>query len=98
MLLSVGKGMRLYLYIAQVGFEWNTRVGSLFTYDMNGVGLTWYTRCLSKLLCMILTTFVMIMYDEKDNDYDFFISLLCLCGVMGLHIHIALVDLDWGYE
>ena len=98
MLFSVGKGMRLYLYIAQVGFEWNTRVGSLFTYDMNGVGLTWYTRCLSKLLCMILTTLVMMMYEEKYNAYDLFVSLLCLCGIMGLHMTIALVGCGWDHS
>ena len=47
---------------------------------------------------MILTTLVMMMYEEKYNAYDLFVSLLCLCGIMGLHIHIALVHFDWGDE
>ena len=47
---------------------------------------------------MVLTTLNMIMYEVKHNAYDLFVSLVGLCEVMGLHIHIALVDLDWGYE
>ena len=47
---------------------------------------------------MMLITLVMIMYEVKDNAYGIVVSLLGLYGVMGLHIHIALVDLDWGYE
>lgn len=38
------------------------------------------------------------MYEVKHNAYDLFVSLFGLCEVMGLHIHIALVDLDWGYK
>ena len=34
----------------------------------------------------------------KGNAYGLFASLLGLCGVMGLHIYIVLVELDWGYE
>ena len=40
----------------------------------------------------------MMIYEVKDNACEFFVSLLGLCGVMGIHIHIALVNLDWGYE
>ena len=47
---------------------------------------------------MILTTLAMIMYEVIDNAYDLFVSLLGLGGVMGLHKHIALADLDWCYE
>ena len=68
----------------------------LVSYDMYNVGFTWYTLCWSKLVCMVLRTLDIMMYE--DNAYDLFVSLLGLSGVMGLHIHIALVDLDWGYE
>ena len=47
---------------------------------------------------MVLTTLDMMMYEVKDNAYDLFVSLLSLCGVKRLHIHTALVDLNWGYE
>ena len=46
----------------------------------------------------MFTTRVVMMYEVKDNAYGIVVSLLGLYGVMGLHIHIALVDLDWGYE
>ena len=36
---SVGNGMILYLYIAKVDLEGNSRLGSLCTYDMYNVGL-----------------------------------------------------------
>ena len=47
---------------------------------------------------MMLTTLIMGMYEIKDNAYSLFARLLGLCGVIRLHIHVALVDLDWGYE
>ena len=40
-------------------------------------------------------------YDDvlgNDNVCDLIDSLLGVCGVMGIHIHIALLDLKWGYE
>ena len=42
MLLSVGKGMGHYLYLAQVDIEGNSRVGSLCIYvfnEMHDVGI-----------------------------------------------------------
>ena len=47
---------------------------------------------------MMLTTLVMMMFEVKDNVEGLFVSLLGLYGVMGIHLHISLVDLDWGYE
>ena len=76
MLLSVGKGMRLYLYIAQVHLEGNSMVS----------------------LCMMLAILVMIIYIANGNTCDLLVNLLGISGVMGLHIYIALVGLDWGYE
>ena len=32
----------------------------------------------------------------KGNAFDLFVSLHGLCGVMGIHIHILLVDTTWG--
>ena len=40
----------------------------------------------------------LMIYKVEDNAYDLFVSLLGLFRVMELHIHIELVDLDWGYE
>ena len=37
---------------------------------------------------------VNVMYEVKDDVYGLFVSLLCMCEVMGLHIYIALVCLD----
>ena len=83
--------MRLYLYIAQVDLEENSRLGSLCKYEMHDIGLIWYWPI---LLCMLLTTLVIMIYEVKDNAYDIFASLLGLCRAMWLHIHIALVDFD----
>ena len=47
---------------------------------------------------MLLTIPVILMHEVYDNACDLVVGLRCLCGVMGLHIHIALVDLVWGYE
>ena len=35
---------------------------------------------------------------DKSIAYGLFTSLLGLCGVMGLHMNIELVCLDWDYE
>ena len=67
-------------------------------HDMCDFGFIWDTWCWSKFLYMILTMLVMMMYEVKHNDYVLFVSLHGLCEVMGLHIHIALVDLYWGYD
>lgn len=40
-------------------------------------------------------------YDDvwgNDTTSDIIDSLFGVCKVMGLHMHIALVDLKWGYE
>ena len=39
-----------------------------------------------------------MMYEVKFNACDVFVSLLGLYGVKGIHIHIVVEDLDWGYE
>ena len=39
-----------------------------------------------------------MMYELNYDAYGLFLSLLSLCGVMGLHIYLALVGLDWDYE
>ena len=75
--------------------EGNSRVGYLCVYDMYDISFTWYTWPWSKLVCMMLAILDMMMDEVKDNVYDLFVSLL---GLLGLHIHIAQVDLDCGYE
>ena len=45
-------------------------------------------------MCMVYTKFFMMMYDIKDKACDTFVGLLGLCEVMGLHIHIPVVDVD----
>ena len=47
---------------------------------------------------MILSTLDMMMFEVKYNACDLFIILLSLCGVMGLHRHISIVDFDFRYE
>ena len=46
---------------------------------------------------MYLIILVMLMYEVNDGML-LFMSLLSMCKVMILHIYIALLDLDWGYE
>lgn len=59
---------------------------SLNIYD---IFLNCNVRCRLYLLCVIW---------GKVNVYGLFASYIGLCGVMGVHIQIALIDLDWGYE
>ena len=53
-------------------------------------GLTWYA-------CSLTILFMLI---DKLNDKArvLFVGLLNMYEVMGLHMCIALVGLDWGYE
>lgn len=37
-----------------------------------------------------------VLLGHDNNGYALFASLVSLCRFMGLHIHIALVDLYWG--
>ena len=47
---------------------------------------------------MMLTTLVMMLHEVKAILMVSLLSILGLCEVMGLHIHIALVNLDCGCE
>ena len=38
------------------------------------------------------------MYEVSDDACGLFIGLHSMCEVMGRHMYIALVDLDWDYE
>ena len=46
---------------------------------------------------MVLTILVKMMYEVKGNDCDLLVGLLGMYEVMGIHIYIALLHLDWGY-
>ena len=39
----------------------------------------------------------MLMYEVNDNSSDLVVSLLSMSEVMGIHMYIALVGLDWDY-
>lgn len=41
---------------------------------------------------------VMSMYVVNDDDYGLLVSLISMCEVMGPHMYISLVGLDWDYE
>ena len=45
-----------------------------------------------------LTILLMIMYEVNDDACGLFMSLQCMCEVMGLHMYIALVGLDFDCE
>ena len=47
---------------------------------------------------MLLNVLVMRMYEANDNACDLIVSFVGVCGVIGIHIHISLVDLDWDYK
>ena len=47
---------------------------------------------------MKLSILLLMMYELKYDAYGLFLSLLSLCGIMGLHVYVALVGLDWDYE
>ena len=51
MFLSVGKGMGLHLYIAQVGLEKNTTVGSLCIHVMNRIMMLYHLLCMRLVSC-----------------------------------------------
>ena len=98
--------MRLYLYVEKDDLEGSSIMGSLCTYVMNRmyhVGLIWYWFHFIYMM-LVYTGYYDVDYTcyydvwVKGNDYGIFTILLGLCRVMGLHIHIALEDLDWGYE
>ena len=40
----------------------------------------------------------MLMYELDVKACGLIIGLLSMCEVMGLHMYIALVGLDWDYE
>ena len=40
----------------------------------------------------------LLMYELDVNVCGLMIYPLSICEVMGLHVYIALVDLDWYYE
>ena len=40
----------------------------------------------------------MLMYELNDKVSGLMKGLLSMCGVIGLHMYIALVDLDWNFE
>ena len=40
----------------------------------------------------------MSIYDLDVKACGLMIGLLSMCEVMGLHMYIALVDIDWGHE
>ena len=40
----------------------------------------------------------MLMYEFDVKIYGVMMGLLSMCEVMGLHMYIALVDLDWDCE
>ena len=84
MLLTLGKGMELYLYI--------------ITTNMHDVSLTWSTWLMSFIRNMFLAILVMIMHEVKGNACDIIVCLLGMCEVIGLKIYIVLVDLDWCYQ
>ena len=79
MLFSVGKGIGLYLYIAQVGITRSYSVGSYWVHVMNGT--------------MMFVSLVIRVYELNDHAYNFFIGFLSICGIMGLHMYIAQVNL-----
>ena len=98
MLLSEGKSVWLYLYIAQVDLEGNFGVGSLC---MNHIYMMLVSLDIHKLGLIVMFDVVYTCYNVKwSKCYTFGLlaTLLGLCEVMGLHIHIALVILHWGYE
>ena len=38
---------------------------------------------------------VILMYEENHKAYGLMIGLMSMCEVMGLHMCISLVELDW---
>ena len=44
---------------------------------------------------MKLSSLTMLMYELDVKNCGLMIDLLSMCKVMGLHIYIALIDLDW---
>ena len=47
---------------------------------------------------MKLPSLSMLMYELDIKVCGLMIGLLSMCEVMGLHMYIALVYLDWDYE
>ena len=84
MLLSVSKGMGLYLCIAQVDLKENSSVCSLCINDIYDVALIW---CWYKLLCMMMTTFVMMLYEVKALIMVPLVVYLVYMELWGTHTH-----------
>ena len=63
---------------------------------MHNVGLSDYMKVLLVMYEVVFTCLVDVW--SEWYTCGFLIGLLSMCEVMGLHMYVALVDIDWGYE